>query len=872
MKLLNLLTLTTLVSAMSLRRQQPISHVEPADTIFHIDPETLKPDSSFSLSVKVPIPEGGAHYNRLQQRWYVHADPNARSDAESFFKKRSNHLAEDIAAHGGLESWTTDPTDVFKYLMRNDTLETPSGYEEYKLVLSPSNVDMLPKSLSADPSLLYKGTAYRKLNVYDRQSGHVEESYRKVGWARIMVKQGDKEPMVEGAWMVDDPAGLGVPGTVYHISDEESFSAQATADPKQARTEMNLMKRALVDKPTSMLVWREADTNTQDLESPADYSFVTKEMSILTKRQSDIGGGGSSSGLALSATIGDTSGCPNHKQIALIGAAADCNYMKGFNSSEAVRANVLANMNTISQLYENSFNISLGLKALVLVNSTDCPTTAVDATPWNYECTAAQENAISDRLSQFSKWRGDRSGDGIAAWTLLTDCAQGSTVGLSWLGVLCGARASQQGDTWVAGTNVVAKTMQEWKVWAHELGHIFGAVHDCTSQTCSDGTVQKNDCCPLSTSSCNANGQWIMNPASGERETGFSQCTIGNICAGIGRNSLNTTCLISNTGGIKLLTENECGNGIVEEGEECDCGGEEGCKGNKCCNPKTCKFETNAVCDDSNQACCQNCQFAPSTLECRESKGPCDPAEFCTGNSSSCPPDVTTENGKACEDPSRPGFGGLTCIAGLCTSRDLQCFSLMQNQTQLIGNTRANVTKACDSGRCAISCRDPNIPNVCFGSQYNFLDGTPCGSGGKCLRGQCSGNTNDYFRSWFGDAGGWISRNTGAFVGIIVGVVGGILLLIAIGCFRRWRRNRNAPMYPVKQAQYQRRAPPPPPLMRGAPPPPPPQGGRGGGNNMYPPPPPAQYPFKYEARQSQQYPTQGVYPVAAPPPSYSRQW
>lgn len=157
MKLLNIFTIATVASAMSLRRQEPISHVEPADTIFHIDPDLLQPHSSFSLSVKVPIPEGGAHYNRLQQRWYVHADPNARRDAESFFKKRSiGHIGEDIAAHGGLEGWTRDPTDVFKYLMRNDSspIEAPSGFEEYKLVLTPSDVDMLDKALSSTPSLL----------------------------------------------------------------------------------------------------------------------------------------------------------------------------------------------------------------------------------------------------------------------------------------------------------------------------------------------------------------------------------------------------------------------------------------------------------------------------------------------------------------------------------------------------------------------------------------------------------------------------------------------------------------------------------------------------------------------------------------------
>src|ERR1700731_3520660 len=42
---------------------------------------------------------------------------------------------------------------------------------------------------------------------------------------------------------------------------------------------------------------------------------------------------------------------------------------------------------------------------------------------------------------------------------------------------------------------------------------------------------------------------------------------------------------------------------------------------------------------DYNDMCCNQCQLRPSSYQCRPAISNCDIAEYCTGNSSSCPTD-----------------------------------------------------------------------------------------------------------------------------------------------------------------------------------------------------------------------------------------
>ncbi|NXP14574.1 ADA32 protein, partial [Thinocorus orbignyianus] len=111
-----------------------------------------------------------------------------------------------------------------------------------------------------------------------------------------------------------------------------------------------------------------------------------------------------------------------------------------------------------------------------------------------------------------------------------------------------------------------------------------------------------------------------------------------------------------------------CGNGVVEPGEQCDCGMDKECLKNKCCS-KTCQLKPGAKC--SSGLCCRRCQFKQKNSQCRPPADPqCDLPEFCNGSSASCPPDFYTQDGHSCQHDT--GY----CYQGRCQSSDLQCQAL----------------------------------------------------------------------------------------------------------------------------------------------------------------------------------------------------
>lgn len=560
--------------------------------------------------------------------------------------------------------------------------------------------------------------------------------WTKVGWARIVIRRDGINPLFEGAFAITHDH--------HHIQLRSNYmSTKHALDPEIEPSDdeyMVIFRDSDIDKRPSNghtelrrssgiqgscrshELQFNSDPQRTVLKRNVGYWGAAPVNSLFGKRQIDTGGipaGGNSGSVNLKSTIGKSAGCPTTRKVALIGVATDCTYTGSFNSSESAHSNVITQINSASNVYESTFNISLGLQNLTVSDAT-CPGTPAAATPWNTGC--GGNTSITDRLNMFSQWRGNHP-DSNAYWTLLTTCQTGAEVGLSWLGQLCVKDVTNSSGEVVSGANVVAKTSTEWQVIAHESGHTFGAVHDCDSQTCaSSQTVNSQQCCPLSTTTCDAGSKYIMNPYEVDGISAFSACTIGNICSALGRNSVLSSCLSDNRG-VTTITGQQCGNGIVEEGEDCDCGGTANCGNNACCDATTCKFKNGAVCDPSNEDCCTNCQLSSAGTVCRASTGECNPSETCSGTNATCPPDVSAPDGQSCGNSSH----NLQCASGQCTSRDQQCKTLMGSYTT------KNDTFACNSQDCTLSCASPEFgPGVCYSMQQNFLDGTVCGGGGKC--------------------------------------------------------------------------------------------------------------------------------------------
>ncbi len=148
---------------------------------------------------------------------------------------------------------------------------------------------------------------------------------------------------------------------------------------------------------------------------------------------------------------------------------------------------------------------------------------------------------------------------------------------------------------------------------------------------------------------------------SGDRDNNnkFSYCSKNNISAVLDAitDGRKANCFEASDGAF-------CGNKIVEEGEECDCGFDETECAEQCCYPrqsgnmspeenkaKRCKRKPNTECSPSEGPCCNaNCRFTPSFegVECK-SEDDCTAAAVCDGRQAKCPePDFKEDNVTEC--------------------------------------------------------------------------------------------------------------------------------------------------------------------------------------------------------------------------------
>ncbi|KAL1678711.1 Metallo-peptidase family M12-domain-containing protein [Schizophyllum commune] len=710
--------------------------------------------------------------------------------------------------------------DVFHFHLRpNEHLIHPSAriVSHDSATRSATTLPLLPSHV-----LAYEGhviaPSYTDTRMRKDAASLVNDGEGVLGWARIVVHdQGDEihSPVFEGAFQAY--------GTTYHVMTRDHYA--------RVRKEVDPDLGDIVDLTDSLVIFRDSDmgvppTAKASVAAPQtcghDDLLYNVEMPFTTRPKDSWGGleilglsrrddvAGSGMGVNFADSINKTDGCPKVQKVLYMGVAADCKYVKKYGNKENATQQILSDWNMASALYKSTLNVSLGIIELQ-VQDPDCPDPATDDMPWNTECEADTGVTLNDRLSLFSQWRGDKGDDGVGLWHLMSGCPSGSEVGIAWLATLCQQSAAGEHPQTVSGTAVSTSGLTEWQVVSHEIGHNFGAIHDCT-----DGcTVPSTSCCPLSASTCDADAQFIMSPVAQSSEKNFSPCSVGNICAvmqGVSGSQTNTSCLIDAAAATTpLVSLQMCGNGIVEDGEDCDPGSG---IDSACCDSQTCKFTQGSVCDPTNDACCTDtCQFRGKGEVCRAKRDAvCDVEEVCTGDSGQCPDDVVAPNGQSCGDDD------LACASGQCTSVSQQCQAL---------GASMNLTKACpdhSDSTCRVSCQDPQHANGCVVLTSNVIDGSPCGYAGTCQSGKCQqGGLLDTAKGWY-KSNLQISIPVTVVCGIIVLVLlWGIIACVRRGCARGRARNygtvtsnvsipaAGAPAPAFVRNVSTRRPPPPPP-------------------------------------------------------------
>ncbi len=235
--------------------------------------------------------------------------------------------------------------------------------------------------------------------------------------------------------------------------------------------------------------------------------------------------------------------------------------------------------------------------------------TWTDGDPFTPNTAPDGKTDVASLLSVFSSWwstEGPASGQAIGV--LLTGRElQNDLFGYGGIGTVCGTSAT-----------TLVRTTASFNALAHMLGHSFGMMHDSAGNPCpATGFVM------------------AATHADGPTPVHFSTCSSDYL----------TSFLISAGASVEgcfqrppqrdaLATESWCGDGVVQPGEQCDCGA--WCDADPCCLGPSCLFQAGATCS-AGERCCDPSLCQPYAVEanvtCRPAQDACDVVELCAGSS-----------------------------------------------------------------------------------------------------------------------------------------------------------------------------------------------------------------------------------------------
>eukprot|EP01135_Chromosphaera_perkinsii_P006117 Nk52_evm1s405 gene=Nk52_evmTU1s405 len=260
-------------------------------------------------------------------------------------------------------------------------------------------------------------------------------------------------------------------------------------------------------------------------------------------------------------------------------------------------------------------------------------------------------------------------------------------------------------------------------VMAHEIAHNLGSEHDIGERCMPpEGTSERL-------------GGYLMFPSLPvfnvtSTHSILSPCSISSIEEHI--LSYQVDCFNA------PKDSNTCGNGVIEENEECDCGDTEDLCADTCCDYRTCKLKSHASCTPFNGPCCSlQCQLAVSGTECSPEKE-CMMQGQCDGVSVTCPTQKPKLNGTVCQQGTKFCTNG-DCSGSICESKGLKncrCSGTFECHLCCYNAT----TKECMSSG-EISEQNTTI----FDVPLYLAATTPCSNNTKVCNGQgmCLSSEND---------------------------------------------------------------------------------------------------------------------------------